>query len=171
VKIAAPYAATIATSYVPSGAGTWCGSSISTGYVAGVVSLIHTKWPTWTATQVRDRLLSTAADGTGDAAHLGSGIVNANAAITLGGTILGPGTVQPFATCSWTASGSGGNGPYSYAWTAGGSSGTGQYIDYTNSAINGSSFGLVLTVTDATGSSVDVSRTISVSSSAPPCTS
>jgi hypothetical protein len=167
-KAAAPWTATLATTTIPSNAWLVCGGSIAAGYAAGVVSLIRSKWPTWTPTQVRDRLLSTASPA-GDAAYFGSGILNANAAITLSGSISGPDNVQPFVTCEWSASGSGGNTPYTYSWTASGGSGSGQYFDYFNSVISGSSFTVVLKITDVTGSSVFVSKNVTVNSNAPAC--
>lgn len=167
-KVAAPWTATIATSTVPDGDFTWCGGGIAAAYGASVASLLRSQNPSWTSIQIRDRLLSTAS-AAGDPAYFGSGIVNANAALTLQAAISGPSRVRPFATCQWSATGSGGNPPYSFSWTAPGASGTGEFFDYTNSSANGGGFSIHLKVTDVTGSSSNVSEDVSVSSTAPSC--
>lgn len=83
-------------------------------------------------------------------------------------SISGPTSVQPFATCEWTASVSSGTAPYTYAWQAVSSNGTAQYFDFMN---DGGSFAVQLTVTDATGAQVAaINKNVTVSSSAPTCT-
>ena len=86
-------------------------------------------------------------------------------------SISGPTNVRPMATCSWSGSASGGAAPYSYSWSAIGASGTGPFFDYTNDAVDGSSFTVQLTVTDAEGYPVTVSQAVSVHSNAPICNS
>jgi hypothetical protein len=85
-------------------------------------------------------------------------------------SISGPTNVRPFAICSWSAYTNGGLSPYSYAWSGpGATSGTGEWFDYQNGVPSGGSFTLSLNVTDAGGLTIPLNKTITVSSSAPPC--
>lgn len=86
-------------------------------------------------------------------------------------TISGPSSVQPFATCTWSGSASGGTSPYSYSWSAIGASQSGQYFDYTNDAVDGSSFTIQLTVTDGTGTQATRTQNVTASSNAHACMS
>jgi len=88
---------------------------------------------------------------------------------TYSASISGPSQVKPFVTCTWSASVTGGVSPYSYSWQAVSTSGSGQWFDFQNSVVNGGSFAVYLTVTDATGRQVSTSRNVLVRNTAPTC--
>jgi len=126
--------------YDPSDYSKWFnGTSCATPYAAGVCALIKSANPTWTPTQVRDRLRSTAQDvtsvesGAGWDRYAGYGMVDAAAAVggappvdqvtvtyPNGGENLTAGSV---ATITWTWSGSFGTVNIDYS-TNGGSTWT-----------------------------------------------
>jgi hypothetical protein len=84
-------------------------------------------------------------------------------------------SVRPGAVCSWFAGVSTGASPYTYSWSS--SSNWVHDYGYTDSepwtwtghSTSGSSFTIYLTVTDANGVSASISKTVSISSSAPFC--
>jgi hypothetical protein len=80
-------------------------------------------------------------------------------------TISGPSTVRRYTSCTWYAAASGGVQPLSYSWNVGGSS---PWVEY---YAVGSSFTLSVTVAGANGQSTTVSKTVTVSSTAPICPS
>ena len=92
------------------------GSSPATAVAAGIAGLLRSYHPSESASQIRERLVSTA---TGP-----SKVIDAFAALTapappppLTANIGGPLSVQPGSNCSWIGSGGGGTPPYSYDWT------------------------------------------------------
>jgi pimeloyl-ACP methyl ester carboxylesterase len=97
----------------------------------------------------------------------GVGMQRVGGGTSVSGTIAGPTTVRPNVSCLWSVTGNGGTPPYSYHWVNP-SDGSGQYYSYANS---GSAFMLTVVVTDATQASTQVSKHISLSSSAPLCAS
>ena len=110
--------------YDPSDYSKWFnGTSCSTPYAAGVCALIKSQNPTWTPTQVRDRLRSTAIDvvsvesSAGWDRYSGYGMVDAAAAVGGGGppadvvTVTAPNGGESFTagnstTITWTWTGS-----------------------------------------------------------------
>jgi hypothetical protein len=82
-------------------------------------------------------------------------------------SISGPDLIQPSVECSWFGDAYGGAGPYQFEWNAPGSGPTsGQYFNYWNS---GSSFQMTLAVTDASGATVQIAKSVTVSSGADVC--
>jgi len=117
VDISAPFQAssmTMSGQYT-----TRCGTSFSAPFVAGVAALVWTRNPTFTATQVRQRLTSTAV-ALFPATQFGAGRVHAVTA-TYGppftAMIAGPTLINVKDTYTWTAEASGGSGGYSYSWS------------------------------------------------------
>jgi subtilisin family serine protease len=139
------------------------GTSCSTPYVAGVAALIISKNPTWTVSQVKNQLTSTAQDivnvesGAGWDRYSGYGMVNAAAAVGGGG-----GPVAPVANFSGTpTSGTAPltvnftdlstNSPTSWSWTFGdGGTSTAQNPSRVYAAAG--SYTVTLTATNAAGS-------------------
>jgi hypothetical protein len=84
-------------------------------------------------------------------------------------SISGPSSVQPFATCEWSVSISGGTSPFSYDWEAASGSGSSAFFDYENGSNDGESFTISLTVSDNLGFPITVSKIINVSNTARAC--
>jgi subtilisin family serine protease len=99
-----------------------CGTSFSTPVVAGVAALVWTKWPSWSASQVRSRLTSTAKDlgPPGRDVEFGYGRVDAQDALfKFSALIVGPAIIFEPGTYQWGAGTSptnGGDGSYTYQW-------------------------------------------------------
>lgn len=153
VDVSAPY-----SGYTTDLPGRWldpaCGTRIAAAHVAGVLALIRARFPTMTAADAYNRLISSASYA-GDAEHFGSGIVNALAAmyeppppITL--SIDGQDYVRAYSTCTWYASAAGGTPPFTYSWTAQGQpAGDGTFaLTYTAGATG---FALTVVATDSRG--------------------
>lgn len=87
------------------------------------------------------------------------------------GAIAGPASVKPFASCSWSASASGGSAPYGFSWSAPGGTGSTSWFEYQNGASNGESFTIQVGITDATGAQIWISRQVQVRTTAPQCPS
>ncbi len=170
VDVAAPF-------WAPSmwGGGTYrnlCGTSMSAPLVSAVAALVWSLNPTLTATQVWNRLTSTA-DALFPATQFGAGRVNAVSAVyvqppTYSASITGPTEVQPYATCSFAASTTSPDAPYSYEWFADGvtTGFTGWYYYHTAGP---SAFTLSVTIVDAQGRHLYASHEVTVSSTAPEC--
>ncbi len=123
------------------------GTSAATAVVAGIVGLIRSYHPSETVAQIQERLLNTA---TGP-----NKVVDAYAAITyqrpLSVSIYGPSQLSPYDYGTWSASRSGGVGPYSFTWYRDGVAvATGP--SYSGSA-DETSFQLQVVATDALGAS------------------
>jgi hypothetical protein len=125
------------------------GTSAATAVVAGIVGLIRSYHPSETVAQIQERLLNTA---TGP-----NKVVDAYAAITyqrpLSVGIYGPSQVAPYEDASWTASRSGGVGPYSYTWYRDGAAVATGPTYYGN--VGDTGFQLQVVATDALGASAN----------------
>ena len=143
------------------------GTSCSTPYAAGVVALIKTVYPTYSAQQLRDHLVDTAQDvtsvesGAGWDRYTGYGMVDAAAAVGGGGPVLNPPvadfTGAPTAgeyplVVAFTDMSS--NTPTSWSWTFGdGGTSTAQNPSYTYTAAG--TFTVSLTATNGDGSDTE----------------
>ena len=150
-----------------------CGTSMSAPAVAATAALVWSRFPTWTASQFRERLQSTAVPRY-PASQYGSGRVDALNAVhglynpSFTASISGPTEVQPGATCSFSAATDLPGPPYSYAW----------YVDYVQIPFDGpyyyhtagsGSFGLMVTVTNSQGRQASGLLSVGVNPSAPQC--
>lgn len=156
-------------------------SSGASALFSGAAALIWSAHPTWSRDQILQQMRLCSSNYPTKDPWYGWGLVNVYGAVVDGPcngiparpgptvAIEGPTTVQPFATCSWSGSASGTVEPYTYTWFAPGTNGSGEYFDYQNGVYSGGSFTLQLQVQDASGGVTSVSRTVSVSSSAPVC--
>lgn len=125
---------------------TFGGSSDATAITAGVAALIWSKYPAFTAQDVRNRLLKTA-DWI-PTQYTGAGKVNAYRAV--GGftvSISGPTSVSPGESYTLTARASG-DGPFTYKWSTGD---TTQSITSTAGWTSSGSATSTVTVTNAQG--------------------
>lgn len=130
---------------------TCTGTSYAAPHVAGAAALMRARYPTWTNSQIRARLLATATDlgSTGFDTHFGYGLLNVNAALRMTVTILGPVVADSGVLETWYSSVVGGQTPYTYQWHVDGSpAGTGAELQYTP---GGEDFTLSLSVTDDYG--------------------
>ena len=143
------------------------GTSCSTPYAAGVVALIKTVYPTYSAQQLRDHLVDTAQDvtsvesGAGWDRYTGYGMVDAAAAVGGGGPVLNPPvadfTGAPTAgeyplVVAFTDMSS--NTPTSWSWTFGdGGTSTAQNPSYTYTAAG--TYTVSLTATNQYGSDIE----------------
>ena len=141
------------------------GTSCATPYAAGVCGLIKSANPTWTATQIRDQLCSTAIDienvesGSGWDRYSGYGMVDAEAAV--GGAVTDPPvagfTGSPTSgdaplTVNFTDEST--NSPTSWSWTFGdGGTSTAQNPSYEYTAAG--TYTVELTVTNSAGSDTE----------------
>lgn len=107
-----------------------CFTSFSAAVVTGVAALAWTKYPTYTAVQIREHLRTSVVDlgPPGWDSQFGYGRIDAATAVgyqppppPLSVTISGPTEIEAFFEgCSWYAAAIGGAEPYSYAWTVNG---------------------------------------------------
>jgi len=99
---------------------TWGGSSAATAVVSGVAALVWSKYPQFTAEEVKRRLIGTATRGSCSNCGGSNGRVNAYAAVggfeQLG--VGGPRSVTPGSSYTLTAAPSG-DGPFTYYWSTG----------------------------------------------------
>lgn len=149
-----------------------CGTSVSAPAVAAVAALVWSRNPSWTAAQVRQRLKSTAVPY-GPATQFGSGRVNAFAAVgvpmpTYTASLTGPIEVQPYATCSFSASTTSPHSPYDFDWSVNGGP-TGYSGDFIYHTAGSSSFTIAVAIGDGNGGTTYASRSVTVSSEAPEC--
>jgi len=142
------------------------GTSAATAVAAGIAGLLRSYHRSESASQIRQRLVSTA---TGPRK-----VIDAFAALTapappppLTANIGGPLSVQPGSNCSWTGSGGGGSPPYTYDWTRDQVS-AGSSSIYTGPAAP-VSFVLRLRVRDSGARYAYRSVTVTTSTSAPFC--
>ena len=161
VELSAPFWA-----YSMAGTGGYyrdCGTSYSAAAVTGVAALAWTKYPTFTAAQLRQHLQASVVDlgpaGLDD--QFGYGRIDAAKAVgyepppppppPFSVTITGTTEIPAQQACTWYAALNGsGTAPYTYAWTVDGQpAGTDSAeLSYEN---GGNSFTLGVTVTDADG--------------------
>lgn len=149
----------------------WCTNDIASAHVAGVIALLRDHYPTWTPTDIVQKLTSTASLGGSRNDYLGHGIVDAGAAlgyVPLSVTISGPRRVKPNQNCGWWANPAGGTPPYSYSWSPPGSSG-GDPNEVIESFSGSGTVYLTASVYDALNHAAMAKDTITVTSSAPNC--
>ncbi|MBI2796884.1 MAG: S8 family serine peptidase [Gemmatimonadetes bacterium] len=103
-----------------------CGTSMAAPRVAGVAALIWSSAPGWPAAQVAARLAGYT-DPLSPQSLFGTGRLNAlQAAFGIAapprysGSIEGPSSVQPGATCGFSATGNSPNSPFTFAWSIAG---------------------------------------------------
>ena len=133
---------------------TFSGTSAAAPQAAAVAAMVLSRNPTWTELQIRDRVKASA-DPWGTANTFGAGKLNAYRAIVGRVGISTSGTTRPSTAgqYTWTASGIGGAGSYSYVWEKrpDGSSTwytVGSGSSYTDWVGNDETFALRVTVTD-----------------------
>jgi hypothetical protein len=99
VHVAAPGVGiliTLPTTLVPSGYGTFSGTSMATPHVVGVAALVAAEHPSWTGSEIRDRILGTTRHVAAlDGKTWTGGIVDAGAALSGDPTVLPPATLIP----------------------------------------------------------------------------
>ncbi len=162
------------------GYGVYCGTSLAAAQVSAAAVLVRVENPSWSQSQVRDHLKSTAAPAT-PAAHFGSGILDAGTALgvplpppppPLDIEITGPDLIEPSATCSWSAIAHDGTPPFSYFWqgdvvpkwiT------TQQYTGSKDPSHPGTTFKVKVSVTDADGRTGEDELLVTESVAAPTC--
>lgn len=97
-----------------------CGTSMAAPVVSGVAALLWTRYPSWTASQIRGRLESTAAF-VGSAPYFGHGRIDPLNALygytILSGSITGPQVVTIPGMVAWGSYVTGGTTSYAYAWS------------------------------------------------------
>lgn len=148
-----------------------CGTSTSAAFVTGVAALVWSRNPTWTASQVRSRLLGTAKELLAPATQVGHGRVDAYSAVYVppySASISGPSLIRPYDTCLYTASTTSPNSPYSYTWSVDGAP-SGYSGPTAYHAAGGASFSLDLVLEDALGGLMYVSHFVTVDPGAPEC--
>lgn len=169
IDLAAPGVGIFST-YLNSSVDSLSGTSFAAPHVSAAVALLMSRYPNWTNTQIRARLLETAYTLT-PFNTFGYGFVNVYAAININADILGAGTVYTGDTPTMSVAIYGGQSPFSYDWLVDGvSAGTGSSITPTAGE---SDFWVGVTLTDYYGLSTYVVRTIHVLSCGgplPPCT-
>jgi subtilisin family serine protease len=156
-----------------------CGTSMSAALATGVAALAWSLHASLTADQLR-QLLKDRAVPRSPATQFGSGRVDAfNAAYntpppppppppSLNVGLNGYDTVQPYASCRWFATASGGIEPYVYNWEVDGQpigDGTG-VLTYANS---GASFTINVLATDGQGRTGSNTKSVTVSAGAGEC--
>jgi subtilisin len=172
VDIAAPF---WDTSMVRAGAyNVQCGTSMSAAFVSGAAALVWSRFPTYTAAQVRERLLSTTVPLSPDS-QFGSGRLNAFNAVygsalppSFMVSVTGPDEVRPYAACVFQAIPNNGIEPFSYTWTADGTP-VGSDSPFYRHPAGTNGFELGITVTDGQGRVGNNIFSVSVSYSAPEC--
>ena len=155
-----------------------CGTSFAAPVVSGVAAMIWTQHPSWSASQVVQRLKDTALPlGSGHPnAYFGWGRVSAFNAFyeppnnPPGFTVAidGPDPVLPTSYCQYFAQTTGGTAPFSFAWTQDGNS-VGDGTAYYHATTGYDPFSLSVLVTDANGLTAYYPRSISVSWGASQC--
>jgi subtilisin family serine protease len=155
-----------------------CGTSMAAPVVAGVAALVWSKFPQYTAQQVRARLNSTAIDlgPAGRDNQFGHGKVSAAWALVMSGGpyptapgMTGPTEVQPYSMCQWYGdAGTDPVPPVTYGWEVDGQQQPYHGPDFFYSA-GAASFTIVFKLIDATTRVWTVNRHVTVSTTAPPC--
>lgn len=133
---------------------TFSGTSAAAPQAAAVAAMVMSRNPTWTEAQIRDRVKA-GADPWGTANTFGSGKLNAYRALVgrVGVSTSGPLRPATEGDYTWTASGVGGAGTYSYVWEKRPAGSSTYYVvgsgaSYTDYVYTNDSFSLRVTVTD-----------------------
>jgi subtilisin family serine protease len=175
VELAAPYVGH--GMRLHGGYGAACGTSFAAPIVSGVAALLWTKFPFWSATQVRQHLAARALDlgHSGRDNYFGYGRVDAALALNPGmylptaPTLTGPSVVQPGASCQWMGDpGTGPTQPLSYSWRVDGSPQPGSASDFFYTA-GGNPFIVTMIIVDSDMREWTASHEVDVSYAAPPC--
>lgn len=156
-----------------------CGTSFAAAVVTGVAALVWGRFPSMTASEVRQRLRDTAVQ-LGSPTYFGSGRVNALNAVygyetppqpppPATATISGPGEVQQFSTCLYTATTTLPDGPYTWEWFVNDVS-TGWYESYYYHTESGTApFTLRVTAQNSQAQQAHGELGVTVSASAAEC--
>jgi len=170
VKLSAPFH--WYSTYYPAGWYWQCGTSFAAPAVTAVAALVWTANPSWTAAQVKNRLFESAKDlgTTGLDQYFGWGRVSAMKAVSINptATITGRTSVKPNVTCGWEVTHSLPMPPYSYYWEKNGLP-VGTNSSLLTLSTGTSSFTLNVVVSNAVGSAISDSHSVTVTSSAPVC--
>lgn len=154
------------------------GTSMATPISAGVAALVWSQNPTWTATQVRDRLFTTSdniyanACNSSYAGKLGAGRVNAFNAVNSGGCTAPVANFTGAPTSGNTplavtfTNSSTGTAPLTYAWTFG-DGGTSTAASPSHTYTTAGTYTVTLTVTNACGNNT-LTRTNYITVNTPP---
>jgi subtilisin len=143
------------------------GTSMSAPHVSAAAAMLMARYPSWSTTAIRNRLLATATDlgTTGLDNTYGYGLVNVLKALNMQVGIGGPLIAASGISQNWSAVVSGGQSPFAYQWYADGSGiGTGSSVSYTPSV----DFWLKLQVTDNFSLVALDSISVTVTSCPPP---
>ena len=144
------------------------GTSMATPHVSAAAAILRSRYPSWSNSDIKNRLVATATDlgASGFDNTFGNGLVNIARAVGMTAGVGGPALVYSGYSATWTSGVSGGQTPYAYQWYINGSpAGTGTSLNHTAS---GSAFWVKLQVTDYYSLVAKDSLYVTVSSCTPP---
>jgi hypothetical protein len=148
--------------------GILCGTSFAAPVVSAVAALVWSKNTSWSAIEVRDRLIYTASVA-GPPEKFGYGRVSAMRAVaddppppSFSLSITGPSVIHLSATCQWFAAVDGDPGPLDFEWKVNGQpyGGNTQIISYNNTG----PFILEVKATDQIGASATATHSVAIQS-------
>ncbi len=150
-------------------------TSLATPMVAAAAHMVRTVQTSWTAEQVKQRILGTATRLLAPSIRVGAGLLNVYNAVHFAQdppefsvSIAGTNPIRPFDECTWVASVTAGTGPFSYQWYRDGVF-VGSNESYTGSMDGDLNFELEAWVTDNTMSMVTDMVVIWSDAGANPC--
>lgn len=129
------------------------GTSMAAPHVTGAIALLKARYPSWSHTTIRNRLINSAIDlgAAGFDNTYGYGLLNVEAALLMTATVDGASVVVVNDQQNWSASVSGGQTPYAYQyWVDGVPAGTSSSLSHTHTTAP-DSFQITLKVTDNNG--------------------